>query len=124
MCCAAALAEIEAIEEEGLCGNAADLGDYVLDRLHEMRQRHPLIGHVAGLGLHFGIDLVKDPRTKERAKKEAEAVMYECLQRGLSFKTIEGNILTLRPALCITRDELDHALAILEEGISAVEKRS
>ena len=102
--------------------NAATLGGYVLDRLREMQQRHPLIGHVAGLGLHFGIDLVKDRETKERAKEQAEAVMYKCLERGLSFKTIEGNILTLRPALCITKGELDQALEMLEESIAEVER--
>ena len=121
LCCAAALAEIEALEEERMVENAATLGAYVLDRLHEMQERHPLIGHVAGLGLHFGIDLVKDRETKQRAKQEAEAVMYKCLERGLSFKTIEGNILTLRPALCITKDELDQSLEILEESIGEVE---
>ena len=87
-----------------------------------MKERHPLIGHVAGLGLHLGIDLVKDRTTKERAVDEAEIVMFKCLERGLSFKTIDGNILTLRPALVITQEETERALGILEQAIGEVEK--
>jgi 4-aminobutyrate aminotransferase len=86
-----------------------------------MKDKHPLIGNVTGVGLHIGIDLVKDPKTKERAVDEAEIIMFKCLEKGLSFKTIEGNVITLRPALVITREEMDHALDILEEAIGEVE---
>jgi len=48
--------------------------------------------------------------------------MFKCLEKGLSFKTIEGNVITLRPALVITQEEMDRALGILEEAISAVEQ--
>ncbi len=122
LCCAAALAGIEYIEKNELCRKAKEAGEYVLGRLAEMKDRHRLIGHYAGIGLHFGIDLVRDRETKERAKAEAEAVMYRCLEKGLSFKTIEGNIMTLRPALTISRDQLDHSLEILETSIAEVEK--
>jgi 4-aminobutyrate aminotransferase len=87
-----------------------------------MKERHPMIGHVTGLGLHIGIDLIKDRATKERAVDEAEIIMFKCLERGLSFKTIDGNVLTLRPALVITRAEMDRALDILEEAIGEVER--
>jgi 4-aminobutyrate aminotransferase len=120
--CAAALATIEHIETHGLVAHARDLGRYTLERLQEMKSRHPLIGDVRGLGLFLGIELVKDRRTRERASDEAEAVMYAALSRGLSFKTTMGNILTLTPALTITREEMDQALAIIEESIAEVEK--
>jgi 4-aminobutyrate aminotransferase len=118
---AAALAEITAIEEEDLCGHADRLGAYAIERLKEMAERHRLIGCVTGLGLHIGIDLVRDRTTKERATREAEAIMFKCMERGLAFKTIDGNIVTLRPALVITRDEMDWALDILDEAIGEVE---
>ena len=60
-------------------------------------------------------------QTKERAVREAEAVMFKCMERGLAFKTIDGNIITLRPALVITREEMDWALDILDEAIGEVE---
>ena len=124
LCAAAALAEIEVIERNDLCSHAARLGGYTLDRLKEMAERHPLIGCVMGLGLHIGIDLVRDRKSKERATGEAEAVMFKCLEKGLAFKTIDGNLITLRPALVITREEMDWALEILEGAIGEVERGS
>ena len=122
LCAAAALAEIEYIADHRLVEHAAELGAYALQRLKEMQERHPLIGHVAGLGLHIGIDLVSDRPTRARAVDEAEAVMFKCLEKGMSSKTIDGNVLTLRPALVITRAEMDRALDILEEAIGEVER--
>ena len=121
LCCAAALAEIDYIQRNRLHDHSAEIGKYAKARLIEMKEKHPLIGHIAGLGLHIGIDLVRDRTTRERALDEAEAVMYKCMEKGLAFKTIEGNVITLRPALVITRDEMDRALAILDETIGEVE---
>jgi 4-aminobutyrate aminotransferase len=122
LCATAALAEIAYIEKNKLCAHAAELGQYTLKRLNAMKEQHPLIGDVTGVGLHIGIDLVKDRKTKERAVDEAEIIMFKCLEKGLSFKTIEGNVITLRPALVITQEEMDRALGILEEAIGDVEQ--
>jgi 4-aminobutyrate aminotransferase len=121
LCSAAALAEIEYIQENKLHEHAAQLGTYTLQRLNELKERHPLIGNVAGLGLHIGLDLVTDPRTKERAVDAAEIIMYKCMEKGLAFKTIEGNVITLRPALIITRNQMNRAIDILDETIGEVE---
>jgi len=121
LCSAAALAEIEYIQKHNLVGNAAMVGAHAISRLNELKEKHPLIGNVAGIGLHIGIDLVKDPETKERAVEEADSIMYKAMERGLAFKTIEGNVITLRPALTITIAEMDQALNIIEEAIEEVE---
>ena len=122
LCAAAGLAAIEVIERENLCDHAARLGAYALERLREMAERHKLIGCVTGIGLHIGIDLVRDRKTKEKATREAEAVLFKCMERGVAFKTISGNVITLRPALVITREEMDHALDVIEEAIGEVER--
>jgi 4-aminobutyrate aminotransferase len=122
LCAAAGLAAIEVIEKEGLCDHAAVLGARALARLTEMAGRHPLIGCVGGIGLHLGIDLVRDRRTKEKATAEAEAVMFKCMEKGVAFKTIDGNMITLRPALVITQEQMDGALAVIEEAIGEVER--
>ena len=119
--CAAALATIEYIEKHHLAEHASELGRHALARMTEMKERHPLIGDVRGIGLFLGIELVKDRSTRERATDEAEAVMYAALSRGLSFKLTMGNILTLTPALIITKDEMDKALDIIERCIAEVE---
>jgi len=121
LCSAAALAEIEYIQKNKLHEHAAQLGAYTLQRLNVLKDRHPLIGNVAGLGLHIGLDLVSDSKTKERAVDAAEIIMYKCMEKGLAFKTIEGNVITLRPALIITRNEMDRAVDILDETIGEVE---
>jgi len=120
----AALAEIEVIEKNALCDHAAHLGTHTLERLQEMVGRHPLIGCVMGIGLHIGIDFVRDRKTKERAVREAERIMFKCMEMGLACKTIEGNVITLRPALVITREEMDWALDILDGAIGEVERGS
>ena len=111
--CAAGLATLEVIRQENLVESARRLGDYALGRLREMASRHPLMGDVRGLGLLLGVELLRDRATLERATDEAESVMYAALARGLNFKITMGNILTLTPALIITRAEMDQALAIL-----------
>jgi 4-aminobutyrate aminotransferase len=121
--CAAALAALEVIESQGLLERARRLGDYALDRLREMMSQHPLIGDARGLGLLLGLELVRDRVTMERATDEAEAVMYRALSLGLNFKLTMGNIATLTPALTISREEMDRALAILDQCLREVEAK-
>ncbi len=121
LCSAAALAEIEYLQANQIIRHAKELGDHTIQRLNEMKAKHPLIGNIAGVGLHLGIDLVKDQKTKDRAVDEAEIIMYKCMEKGLAFKTIEGNIITLRPALVITKEELNRALDIIDQTMGEVE---
>lgn len=122
MTCAAALAAIEYIEKQNLVDHARELGEYTLKRLIDFKNRHPMIGDVRGIGLFLGIELVKDRIGRERACDEAESVMYAALSKGLSFKLTMGNILTLTPALTITKDQMDEALGIIDACITEVEQ--
>lgn len=114
----AALTTIEIIEEEGLVANAAKVGAFALSRLGDMKDRQAIIGDVRGIGLLLGVELVTDRATKAPAHDAAEAVMYRALERGLSFKTTMGNVLTLTPPLTITEGEMASALDILEGCIA------
>ena len=118
---AAALATIEVIETEGVLANVRAQGEYALQRLRAMKQTHRLIGDVRGLGLMIGVELVTNRETMARAVNEAEQVMYHSLANGLNFKLTMGNIVTLTPALTITRPEMDRALDILEAAIRHAE---
>ena len=115
---AAALATLEVIERDQLVDNAARVGAYALERLHDMKDRHGLIGDVRGRGLLLGIELVVDRVTRAPASDAAERVLYAALSRGLSFKTTMGNVLTLTPPLITTREQMGQALDILEECLS------
>lgn len=118
--CRAALTTIEIIEDEKLVENAARVGALALTRLQEMKRRHPLIGDVRGRGLLLGLDLVTDRVVKTPAKDAAEAILYRALEKGLSFKTTMGNVITLTPPLTITEAEMTRALDILDACFGAV----
>jgi 4-aminobutyrate aminotransferase len=85
-----------------------------------MKQQYPIIGDVRGIGLLWGVELVKNHITKDRAYDEAEQVLYQCLNQGLSFKVSQGNVIQLSPPLIITRDELTKSLDIFEQAIAHV----
>ena len=119
--CRAGLTTIEIIEDEGLVDNARTVGARALERLNEMRRRHPLIGDVRGLGLMLGVELVADREAKTPANEAAEAVLYRALEGGLSFKLSMGNVITLTPPLIVTAAEMDTALDILDESLGAAE---
>lgn len=124
LCAAAGLAEIEYLEKNRIVENSAEVGNYAIEKLNILKEKHPLIGNVAGIGCHIGVELVKDRVTKERAVREAEAVMYKCMEKGLSFKTRETNILTLYPSLLISKEEMDWSIDILESAIGEVENNN
>ena len=118
---AAALTTLQIVEEERLAENAAKMGEEALQALRELRQRHPLIGDVRGRGCMLAIELVSDSRTREPACDAADAVLYAALSRGLSFKVMLGNVLTLTPPLVITKEHLEQAINILDDALTEVE---
>ena len=111
--CAAGLATIECIQEEGLVDRSRELGEYAVGRLREMQQRFPVIREVRGLGLLIGVEL-QGPSRVGSPSALAEWMMYESMAEGLSFKVSSGTVLTLVPPLTITRQQLDEALDILQ----------
>jgi 4-aminobutyrate aminotransferase len=111
----AALTTIEIIQQEGLVEQAAEVGARALERLHDLKDRHRLVGDVRGRGLLLGLELVTDRDSKAPARDAAEEVLYRALERGLSFKTTMGNVVTLTPPLIVGHIEMDRALDILDE---------
>ena len=107
--CAAALATLDVIRDEGLLERSRELGTYGLERLRRMHAARTTIHAMRALGLSFGVE-VASPAL-------AESMMYRSLTDGLSFKVGGGNVLTLCPPLTISRAELDAALDILEASL-------
>jgi 4-aminobutyrate aminotransferase len=115
--CVAAMETIKLIEG-GLMSNAATVGAHLIDRCRELQSRHPMIGDVRGRGLMIGLDFVKDRTTKEPAPAERDAVLQACFRRGLVLLGCGENSIRLSPALVVTRDEADTAIAILDQALS------
>ncbi|EPF2681151.1 aspartate aminotransferase family protein [Vibrio vulnificus] len=118
--CAAALATMEAIEQGGLLDKVKADSQFIREKLLEMKAKYPVIGDVRGIGMLWGIELVTDHESKARAYDEAEVVLYQCLNNGMSFKVSQGNVIQLSPPLIITREQLTEALAIFEEALANV----
>lgn len=113
----AGLTTISFIENEELLKKVQRDEIYIKSALEALKLKYPMIGDIRGIGLLWGVELVKNRQTKEKAIEEAEKVMYECLKQGLSFKVSAGNVLQLSPTLTISRIELDNALDILDKAL-------
>jgi 4-aminobutyrate aminotransferase len=119
--CAAAVATIQVMREEGLIENSARQGAFLLERLREVQKRHPRIGDVRGLGLMVGVEFTAPDGTPD--KPTAKAVVRACLERGLILLTCGPLDNTIRwiPPLIVTREQLEEALEIFEQALAAVE---
>jgi len=126
--CAAAIAAIEVYEEEGLVENSKTLGAYLLERLEEIKAKHPSVGDVRGKGLFAAIELVKDkasreplvPWTVEYYEKKhplTKELLGRLKQEGLYAYT-RWNVLMICPPLCITREELTWGLERIDDALA------
>src|SRR5512136_1080272 len=117
--CRAALATIELLEE-GLIENASRIGGYILEELIQLQKEFELIGDIRGKGLMIGVELVKDPETKEKAIEERSKVIQACFEKGLLILGCGENVVRFMPPLIITRREADTGLTIFEEVLKKV----
>ncbi len=118
--CAAALATLDCIEEEGLVERSRMMGAQLLEGLRALQAKHRCIREVRGIGLLAGIELADEAATGRAATDIAEQVLYSCLRLGLSFKVSGGKVLTLAPPLNISAEELDKAVGIVDAALSEV----
>ncbi|MBU6341689.1 MAG: aspartate aminotransferase family protein [Bacteroidetes bacterium] len=118
LCASVALAMIQVVERDKLAEHAATLGAYFREGLLDLQEQFPIIGNVSGMGLNLSADLVLDRYSKARAIDQAQNLMNFCMNRGVSFKLIQGNILNLKPALIVTKAEIDFVLETLKAGLN------
>ncbi len=113
---AASLANIQVIKNEGLCEQSKKNGEYLLTRLAELSERHPLIGDVRGKGLMVGVELVKNRETKIPAVKETLALRDQLLAKHILVGAggSKGNILRIQPPLIISQEQLGHVVDELD----------
>lgn len=121
MACAAALASIEVIQEEGLLENAQRLGDYFEKRLAAIQAAHPIVGDVRGKGCLLGIELVKDRETKEPFVEAGQQVYQRAFRKGLAWVPA-GHILRMSPPIVMDLEVAAKGMDIIEEAIAEVEQ--
>ena len=115
---AAALRNIQILEDEHMADNAAVMGDRLLEGLNELKDKHKIIGDVRGLGLLCGVELVKDRTTKEHFPAEADLAAR--LTQGFADNGIllrGGDAMNVAPPLCVTPGEIDEILSVLDRVI-------
>jgi 4-aminobutyrate aminotransferase len=121
--CAAAIATLQLLED-GMMQNASEVGSYTLDALAEVAVRHPSIGQVRGIGLMIGIEFVNDKISKEAAPKLRDQIIDLAFERGLLLLGCGRSVIRISPPLCITREEVDEGLLILDEAIRIAESNA
>src|SRR5206468_13021905 len=130
LACASAVASIGVFREERIVENVAEHGRYLADALRSLQERHPSIGDVRGLGLFWGLELVRNRETREplvpfNAGGEAAAPVTRlakaAMERGL-YLFVHWNVVMIAPPLTITREELDEGLAVLDDVLALADE--
>lgn len=117
--CAAALANIDIIEELGLNDRAAQIGQTITARFRKIQERCPLIGDVRGLGAMVAMEFVEDGDPRKPAPSVVSEIIQDCVAHGLLIIPAGsyGNVIRTLCPLIITDEELDRGLTILEEAV-------
>ena len=112
LACAAAVAVIEAIEEDNLLKNAVELGQYAKDKLNQLKQKHFVIDHVRGVGLMLGIQLTSS----------GADIVNKCLDKGLRINCTAETVLRFMPPMIVTKEQIDQAIEILDTVLTESSK--
>jgi alanine-glyoxylate transaminase / (R)-3-amino-2-methylpropionate-pyruvate transaminase len=118
------LATLDVIESENIQARAKEIGGYLAEGLRDLQQRHPLVGDVRGRGLMLGVDLVSDRKTKAPAPKQTADVFERCKDLGVLIGKggLSGNVLRIKPPMCITRQDCDFMVRVLDIALGESER--
>ena len=119
--CAAALANVEFMEEQKLADQARKKGDFLKAQLEALKAKHKMIGEVRGKGLMIGIELVRD-QNKTPANTEGSKIRDFCLENGLlvGLGGVFGNVVRIQPPAVITQTQMEQMLKILDQALQKV----
>ena len=119
---AAGLAVLEVIDEDGLQENARRVGTRLLQGLRRLQTQHRLIGEVRGIGLMLGVELVTDRTTRAPASGQTLEVLEEAREMGVLMGKggLDGNVLRIKPPMCITVEDADFAVDVLDRVLTRV----
>lgn len=119
----AARAVIEVIEEENLRENTFVVGGYLRQRLEALKEKHPLIGDVRGMGMMQALELVKDRTTKEPAVEETARVLEGARRNGLLIGKggLHGNVVRMAPPMNISKADVDEGIRLLDRTFSEIQ---
>jgi taurine--2-oxoglutarate transaminase len=123
LACAAAIATIQVYAEEHLLENAAQVGKHLGSRLEELKARHPSVGDVRYIGLFSAIELVRDRLTKEIMPDSSMNAVGKFLRLNGLFTFISHGMVYVVPPLCITAEQLDEGLEIIDRALAQADAK-
>lgn len=132
LCCAAAVRVIKIYQEDNLIENAEKMGKYLLEKARELKDKHPCIGDVRGLGLFVGLELVKNRKTREpiipinaKIQKGTNPKLEVAKRLGelgmMAMAANPSNVIVMAPALIVKKDEIDEGVAIMDKALEAAD---
>jgi taurine--2-oxoglutarate transaminase len=131
---AAVVATIKVMQRHKLVERAARVGEYIGKRLKELEEKHKSIGYVTGRGLLWGIEFVRDKKTKKPfvepkylgagdvSRYPCNFIMYKALEKGVLVSGFMANTLRIGPPLTITEEEVDKAIEAIDYAVGELEK--
>ncbi|MHC5083739.1 MAG: aminotransferase class III-fold pyridoxal phosphate-dependent enzyme, partial [Planctomycetota bacterium] len=105
LACSAAIAVVEAIEEDNLIDNTNKMSEYTKQKLEKLKEKYPIIDHIRGKGLMLAIQL----------NMPGAAIVSRCLEKGLRVNCTQDTVLRFMPSMTVTAEEIDKAISILDE---------
>ena len=122
VCCAAAVASLEVIDDENLVKKAEILGEFLHENLGKLKLDHEIIGAVHGKGLVAGLHII-EPQTGKPDNEKAAELVYQCFIRGLLLFAplgFGGATIKICPPLTISEEALKEGLEVLDQAICVV----
>ena len=121
VCIAASLATIKLLETQYIA-NAARMGEFIMKRTEDWREKHKIVGDIRGRGLMIGIEFVRDQKTKEKAPELRNEIVEKAFHKGLLVLGSGDTTLRLCPPLLIDEEQAEFAIRTLDGVISEVER--
>jgi 4-aminobutyrate aminotransferase-like enzyme/Ser/Thr protein kinase RdoA (MazF antagonist) len=118
--CAIGLTVLDVLRDEDLQGNASRVGGHLKARLLALRDKHPIIGTVHGMGLYLGVEMIRDQETLTPATEETAAICDRMLELGVVIQPTGDhlNILKTKPPLCIDVEGADFYVDTLDRVLT------
>ncbi len=111
LACSAGYAALSTIINEKLCDNSARMGEYFINELIKLKEKHDIITDVRGKGLMIGVQL---------SRPKAVAIKHKCLDAGYLIGSVGDNIIRMLPPLIISKEDIDGYIAVLDKILSEI----
>ena len=118
--CAIGKAVLEVIDRDNVQQHCLETGSYLMQGYQKLMEKHKIIGHIRGKGLMTGIELVKDRKSKEPAGEECAQIFERAKELGFLMGKggFFGNVLRIKPPMCITRADVDYLIQVLDMALA------